>query len=151
MRERAERIIVGVGAVVWNDRNQVLLIRRSKPPRQNEWSLPGGKVEFGESLRAAVAREVREETGLEIEILGLIAVAELVRDAAAGADDGHFVLVDFCARALSTDAVAASDASETRWFSIAEIDALPLWSETRRIILESAKLSQQGSQMSASC
>jgi 8-oxo-dGTP diphosphatase len=133
----AETIVLGVGAVVWNDRGEVLLIRRVNPPRQNEWSLPGGKVEFGETLRDALAREVREETGLEIAILGLIDVAELVQDAAAGK---HYVLVDFCARALSGDAVAASDASEARWFSLAEIDALPLWSETRRIIAESMKL-----------
>jgi 8-oxo-dGTP diphosphatase len=131
---------VGVGAVVWNDHREVLLVRRANPPRQNEWSLPGGKVEFGETLRGALTREVREETGLEIEILDLIDVAELVPDAAAGAPDKHYVLVDFYARALRGTAAAASDAAEARWFSMAEIDALPLWSKTLRIIAESAKL-----------
>lgn len=138
-----KRIILGVGAVVWNAREEVLLIRRRNPPRQDEWSLPGGKVEFGETLREALAREVREETALEIEIIGLVGVAELVRDACAGAEDGHYVLVDFCAFARSGDFTAASDASEARWFSVAEIAALPLWRETRRIIAESAKLYAQ--------
>lgn len=136
--ETANRIIVGVGAVIWNAREEILLVRRRNPPKQNEWSLPGGRVEFGETLRGAIVREIREETGLEIDILGLIDVAELVDD--AGGNGGHYVLVDFCARAHPGEAVAASDASEVRWFSLAEIEALPLWSETRRIIGESAKL-----------
>lgn len=135
-----DRVILGVGAVVWNDRAEVLLVRRLNPPRQNEWSLPGGKVEFAEALRAAAIREVREETGLDIEILGLVDVAELVQDEAAGAADAHYVLVDFCARAIAGKVAAASDASEARWFSLAETDALPLWNETRRIIAESVKL-----------
>jgi 8-oxo-dGTP diphosphatase len=133
----AETITLGVGAVVWNADNEVLLIRRSKPPRQNEWSLPGGRVEFGETLRAAVTREVREETGLAIEIVGLIDVAELLPDRATGAAGTHYVLVDFCARPLSGNVVAASDALDARWFSTDELDALPLWSETRRIIEKS--------------
>ncbi|HEY6578524.1 MAG TPA: NUDIX hydrolase [Rhizomicrobium sp.] len=132
------RHIVGVGAVVWNDRRQVLLIRRANPPRQHEWSLPGGKVEFGETLRAALGREVREETGLAIEILDLIDVAELIHDEPAGAAGAHYVLIDFSARALSEKAVAASDAAEARWFSIDEIADLQLWSETRRVIALSA-------------
>src|SRR5437868_1517308 len=119
-------IILAVGAVVWNDRREVLLIRRTNPPRQTEWSLPGGRVEFGEALRTALLREVREETGLEIQILGLIDVAELVQGHAAGAGRKHYVLVDFCTRALSGEAVAASDASEARWFTLPEIKALPV-------------------------
>ena len=130
----AERIVLGVGAVIWNERGEVLLIRRLNPPRQNEWSLPGGRVEFGESLREAVVREVREETSLDIEVLAFIDVAELIDDAPAGADGTHYVLVDFCARVLAGKLAAASDAADARWFSTPEIDALPLWSETRRII-----------------
>src|SRR5579862_2424925 len=136
---RSDAIILGVGAVIWNDYGEVLLIRRLNPPRRNEWSLPGGKVEPGEPLRAALVREVREETGLAIEIVGLIGVAELIDDEAAGGGGKHYVLVDFCARSLSSEAVAASDAAEARWYTLAEIDALPVWAETRRIIDKSIK------------
>lgn len=139
---RERRTVLGAGAVIWNDRNEVLLVRRANPPLRDEWSLPGGKVEFRETLRDALTREIREETGLEIEILGLIDVVELVHDIDADTTTSHYVLVDYCARALSDEAVARSDASEARWFSLAEIDALPLWSETRRVIAESEKLRQ---------
>jgi 8-oxo-dGTP diphosphatase len=99
----------------------------------------GGKLEFGETLTEGLLREVREETGLEVEILGLVDVAETIRDAAVGAADDHFVLIDYGARVISGTAVAASDAADARWFSLDEIDALPLWSEMRRIIALSAE------------
>jgi 8-oxo-dGTP diphosphatase len=135
----ASRIVLGVAAVIWNGRGDVLLIRRAKEPRKGQWSLPGGRLEFGETLIEGVRREVREETGLEVEILGLIDVAETIRDAEAGAANDHFVLIDYSARVISGTAVAASDAAEARWFALAELDALPLWSEMRRIIALSAE------------
>jgi 8-oxo-dGTP diphosphatase len=135
----ASRIVLGVAAVIWNGRGDVLLIRRAKEPRKGQWSLPGGRLEFGETLIEGVRREVREETGLEVEILGLIDVAETIRDAEAGAANDHFVLIDYSARVISGTAVAASDAAEARWFALAELHALPLWSEMRRIIALSAE------------
>ena len=101
-------IIVGVGAVVWNERTEVLLVRRSNPPWQNEWSLPGGRVEFGETLRAALVREVREETGLAIEIVGLIDVAELVLDEAAGAAGNLLLIAPEISRAIGSACSASS-------------------------------------------
>jgi 8-oxo-dGTP diphosphatase len=134
-----DRIVLGVAAVIWNDRGEVLLIRRAKEPRKGQWSLPGGKLEFGETLIDGVQREVREETGLEVEILGLIDVAETIRDTSVGAADDHFVLIDYGARVISGTAEAASDAAEARWFTLEELDTLPLWSEMRRIIALSAE------------
>jgi 8-oxo-dGTP diphosphatase len=133
------RIVLGVAAVIWNGRGDVLLIRRAKEPRKGQWSLPGGKLEFGETLIEGVRREVREETGLEVEILGLIDVAETIRDVEAGAANDHFVLIDYSARVISGTAKAASDAAEARWFTRDELDALPLWSEMHRIIALSAE------------
>lgn len=133
---RIEKIVVAVAAVIWNEAGEVLLIRRTKEPRSGQWSLPGGKVEIGESLLDAVRREIREETRLEIAVLGLAGVAELIDEARGH----HFVLLDYGARAVSGVAQAASDAADATWFAYCDLAALPLWEETRRIIAESARL-----------
>jgi 8-oxo-dGTP diphosphatase len=137
MDPATEHVRVGVSAVIWNAHGRMLLIQRANPPRQGEWSLPGGKVEFGEPLRTAVLREIREETGLEIEILDLVDVAELLPDTSRNTDH-HYVLIDFSARVLSGEPVAASDAKKARWFTMEEVGSLPLWDETRRVIQLSA-------------
>lgn len=135
-----QAVIVGVAAVIWNGRGEVLLIRRTKPPRMGEWSLPGGKIEFGEALIPALKREIREETGLEIEVVGLVDVAETIDDAGAGAAGGHFVLIDYAARVVSGVAVAASDAADATWVPITDLARYPMWEEMRRIIVRSEAL-----------
>jgi 8-oxo-dGTP diphosphatase len=134
---RQSSVVVGVGAAIWNNRHEVLLIRRTKEPRKGQWSLPGGKVEFGESLHLALKREIREETGLEIEIVGLIDVAETIDDEAAGAKGSHFVLIDYAARVVSGEAAAASDAADATWVPIAELARYPMWDVMREIIVRS--------------
>ncbi len=136
---KIEKIVVGVAAVIWNQAGQVLLIRRTKEPRIGQWSLPGGKVERGERLEEALCREIREETGLEVEILGLAGVAETIDDAGAGAAGSHYVLIDYGVRAVSGQARAASDAADATWFDYTDLADLPLWDETRRIIRASAR------------
>ena len=131
-------ITVGVAGVIWNKQGQVLLIRRRNPPRAGHWSLPGGRVERGERLEDALRREIREETGLEVEILGLAGVAEIV-DATPLGGAGHYVLIDYGARALADRAVAASDAMDATWFERASLPP-DLWEETRRMIHTSARL-----------
>jgi 8-oxo-dGTP diphosphatase len=130
-------VVVAVAAVIWNARREVLLIRRTKQPRKGQWSLPGGKVEFGESLAVALKREIREETGLEIEILGLIDVAETIDDETAGAKGFHFVLIEYAARMVSGEAVAASDAADATWAPIGQLANYPMWDVMRDIIARS--------------
>lgn len=109
---------------------QVLLIRRGTPPRQGEWSLPGGRIEPGERAVDAALRELREETGVEAEIAGLIDVIDGVFPEAGR----HYVLIDYAARWISGEPVAGDDAVEARFVALDQVEALVNWSETRRII-----------------
>lgn len=125
--------VVGVGVVVWHG-DRVLLIKRGKPPRAGQWSLPGGAQKLGETLAETARREVYEETGLDIDLGEIVATLDLIdRD-----DDGrvrhHYTLVDFVAEGLGSELVAGDDAADARWFERADIDTLGLWSETVRII-----------------
>ena len=110
--------------------DEVLLIRRGNPPRQGEWSLPGGRIEPGERAVDAALRELREETGVAAEIVGLLDVVDGVFPEAGR----HYVLIDYAARWLSGAPVAADDALEARFVSLDQVEALVAWSETRRII-----------------
>jgi 8-oxo-dGTP diphosphatase len=132
--------IIGVGAVIWNVKGEVVLIKRGKPPRLDEWSIPGGHLEWGETLKGAALREAREETGLTIELAGLIDVVDSLSHDEAGAVTRHYVLIDFAARAVAGKLCAGTDASEARWVPFAELGKFALWSETRRIIEASARL-----------
>ena len=110
--------------------DEVLLIRRGQPPRQGEWSLPGGRIEPGERAVDAALRELREETGVEAGIIGLIDVVDGVFPEAGR----HYVLIDYAARWLSGEPVAGDDAVEARFVALDQVEALVDWSETRRII-----------------
>ena len=132
--------VVGVGAVIWNDKDEVVLIRRGKEPRRDQWSIPGGHLEWGESLHDAIIREAHEETGLTVEIAGLIDTVDLIVQAPSGDVTRHYVLIDFAARVTGGALRAGSDAAEARWVPYRALDEYPLWSETRRIIDESRPL-----------
>ena len=110
--------------------DSVLLIRRGTPPRQGEWSLPGGRIEPGERAVEAALRELREETGVEAAITGLIDVVDGLFPEAGR----HYVLIDYAARWVSGEPVAGDDALEARFVALDEVDSLIDWSETRRII-----------------
>jgi 8-oxo-dGTP diphosphatase len=131
-REYPPRPLIGVGIVVWHG-ERVLLIRRGKPPRVGQWSLPGGAQKLGETVAEAARREVREETGLAVEVGEVLAVVDLIER------DGervryHYTLIDFGADAPDSELRPGGDAAEARWFTLDEIERLGLWSETLRII-----------------
>ena len=107
---------------------EVLLIRRGTPPRLGEWSLPGGRIEWGERAEAAALRELREETGVEGEILGLLDVV----DGLFG--ERHYVLVDYAVLWTSGEPRAGDDAAAAAFWPAAEAIGLVDWSETKRII-----------------
>ncbi len=109
---------------------EVLLIRRGNPPRRGEWSLPGGRIEPGERAIHTALRELREETGVEAEIVGLLDVVDGLFPEAGR----HYVLIDYAARWLSGEPVAGDDALEARFVPLDQVESLVEWSETRRII-----------------
>ena len=112
--------VVGVGGVVL-DGDRVLLIRRAHPPRQGEWSLPGGKVELGERLADAVRRELREETGLEVEVGPLVECFDRVHHDPAGAVRYHFVIADYLCRPVGGALRPGDDAADAVWTSRADL------------------------------
>ena len=127
------RPIVGVGVVVWHG-DQVLLVRRGKAPRWGQWSLPGGAQHLGETVAEAACREVREEVGLDLALGDIIATVDLIERDPEQRVRYHYTLVDFIAEAPDATLQPGSDAADARWFSIAEVEALGLWSETVRVI-----------------
>jgi 8-oxo-dGTP diphosphatase len=122
-----------VGAIIMQD-ERILLVRRSNPPLQGEWSIPGGLVETGETTKEAIVREVREETGLEIEVVRLAEVFErIVRDRESRVQY-HFVLIDYLCQVIAGEAHAASDVSEVRWVRTDELEKFAVAPETCEVI-----------------
>ena len=127
--------VPAVGIVCFNDDGHVLLIRRGTPPRQGEWSIPGGKLEWGEKAIDAALRELAEETGVTAEILGLIDVVDgIFTSRSTGDVTRHYVLIDYVARYRSGAVMAGDDASEARFVALDTLESHGLWDETTRII-----------------
>jgi len=120
--------------------DQVLLIRRGNPPRLGEWSLPGGRVEPGETLRDAALRELVEETGVEAELGPLVDVV----DGIFPESGRHYVLIDFAARWQAGEPVAGDDAADARFWPLDEVEQQVAWAETVRVIrLAAARLASE--------
>ncbi len=126
---------VGVGAIVFKDQ-KVLLVKRSRPPSQGKWSIPGGRLELGETLQEAAEREIREETGVVIRASKPVYTFDLVDRDTAGAIQFHYVIVDLAADYISGDPVADDDALDARWVSAHELGALEVSDSTARLLRE---------------
>ncbi len=120
LTKHAGHPIPAVGAVVVNE-GRLLLVRRGRPPAEGLWAVPGGKVHVGETLREAVAHEVREETGLLIEVGEVAWVGETT-----GEPDRQFVLIDFFASVTGGSLRAGDDAAEVAWMPLAEARSLSM-------------------------
>ncbi|HEY6306489.1 MAG TPA: NUDIX domain-containing protein [Candidatus Angelobacter sp.] len=126
-REYPDRPIVGVGAVIIDgDGAGVVLVRRASPPLQGEWSLPGGVVELGETLRAAAEREALEETGLVVAAGEVLEVLDRIIAGADGRTRYHYVLVDFLCRVRGGELRAGGDAADVAWASETELEKYKL-------------------------
>jgi len=143
-REYPESPLVGIGAVIIDhhqDDNRVLLIRRGQAPLLGEWSLPGGVLECGETLREAVIREAREETGLVVETGEMLGVYERVIRSDEGRVRYHYVLIDFLCYPVGGDLKAGSDAADVRWFTRHELPALNLAYDANDVVLKGLECS----------
>jgi 8-oxo-dGTP diphosphatase len=139
-REYPERPVVGVGGVVI-DRGRALLIRRGSEPLLGEWSIPGGTLELGESLGDGVARELLEETGIEVRLLDLIEVFDRIflDDGATGKDRKqrprfHFVIVDYLCERLAGEPRAGSDVTDVAFAREDELSRFHLTETATRVL-----------------
>lgn len=122
-REYPGSPITGVGAVVWKD-GKILLVKRGKEPNKGKWTVPGGVVELGETLREAVRREVMEECSIDIEVGEVAEALESIECDEQGRARYHFIIIDFMASYRGGEIKAASDAEECRWVSPEEISKM---------------------------
>jgi len=127
--------IVGVGAVIMHE-GKLLLVKRGVEPAKGKWSIPGGVVELGEGVREAVIREVREECGLDVEIV--MDTPMDVMDSLVTDEDGrlkyHYVLLQFLARPRGGTLKPASDVLEARWVPLEEVETYDLTKSLRRFL-----------------
>ncbi len=123
---------LGVSGIVFNKQKQILLIQRNQPPAMGFWSIPGGKLEAGESLVEACQREIKEETGLDTEIRNIVAVVE------RRVEGFHYVIIDYLALLVdeeNMEPIAHSDVSEARWVSLEHLGDYELVEGLAEIIL----------------
>ena len=130
-RAYPDRPFVGVGAVIVDGEARVLLVKRRFEPAAGQWSLPGGAVDVGETLEACVVREMREETGLDVEVGAVIEVFDRIIHDAEGRVQYHYVLVDYVCRPIGGTLSAASDVADVAW---ADADALGGFSLTDKAV-----------------
>lgn len=132
-REYPKHPIAAVGVVVFND-DHVLLVKRNKPPKSYEWSIPGGAQELGEPLKDTAVREVFEETSIKIKNLTLLDAVDFIKKDEQGSVEYHYSLIDYSADYVNGELEAGDDAIEAKWVSIKSLNDYKLWSETINLI-----------------
>jgi ADP-ribose pyrophosphatase YjhB (NUDIX family) len=132
-REYPTRPWVGIGVVVWRN-DEVLLIKRGRPPRRGEWGIPGGAQHLGETVFEAAIREVLEETGIAIRPTGIITVVDSILPDDGGRTRFHYTLIEVSADWIAGEILADSDAAAACWATEVQAARLVKWDETLRVI-----------------
>lgn len=143
-REYPDRPIIGVGAIIIQN-GLVLLARRASEPLRGQWSIPGGMLELGETLRAGAEREALEETGLHVRAGEVVDVFDsIIAGEQAAAPQFHYVIIDFLCEVTGGELRAGSDASDVRWFAQQELPTLGLREMTQRAIEKAYRMAEPG-------
>jgi len=148
-KEYPDRPVVGIGGVVIED-GRALLIRRGSEPLRGQWSIPGGTLEIGESLQAGVARELLEETGLEVRVLDMIEVFDRIFHEGTGGREGssksprfHYVIVDYLCERISGEARAGSDVTDLVFAGEDELEKYQLTETATRVLRKAFALARE--------
>jgi 8-oxo-dGTP diphosphatase len=140
-RDYPERPIIAVGAVIVES-DRFVLVQRGTEPHKGEWTIPGGMLECGESLRQAVIREAKEETSLSVEPIALVEVFERIIRNPEGQIQFHYVIMDYLCKAIGGTLQAAQDAADARWLSESDLNGLQVTEGTIQV-LNKARLASQ--------
>jgi 8-oxo-dGTP diphosphatase len=141
-REFPERPIVGVGGIVVH-KNRVLLVRRGTAPLKGKWSIPGGMLELGEDLVAAVRRELREETGLDVQPIAMVAAVDRIERQGRRVKY-HYVIIDYVCRLKKGRLRPASDVLDARWVRREDLSKYSLTGLAKSVILRAFELTASG-------
>ena len=142
MDRKRGRPTVAVGCFVFNEATELLMIQRGKEPGLGLWTIPGGRVEFGESLTAACQREVKEETGIDVEIGEMVTVFEPVFG------DYHYVIIDYLGTPVAGTSLipeSGDDASDARWVAVDQLSELPLTSNLLPVVNQALEVADRTS------
>lgn len=126
---------VAVGAVLF-DNDRVLLVKRSNDPAKGMWAVPGGKIQPGETMQQALVREIKEETGLVIEVGDIVYVFDVIKHNEKNKITFHYVIIDFLCDLTSGELRAGDDAQEARWISRRELNQLNVNEKTKSMLKE---------------
>lgn len=134
--------ILGVGGLLFAGRH-VLLVKRAAAPARGLWSIPGGKLCWGESLARGVEREMLEETGLRVRAGELVAVYERLPGPADAPGAGHYVVLDYLCETVGGLLRAGDDAADARWFALGALDDLPLTQGAAAVIRKGHRMAAE--------
>ncbi len=138
-REYPKHPIAAVGVVVFNE-DRVLLIKRNKPPKSFEWSIPGGAQDLGEKIKETAKREVFEEAGIRIRNLTLVDAVDYIKKDESNATQYHYSLIDYMADYDGGVPIPGDDAIDAKWVAVDELQEYKLWQETTALIKKAIAL-----------